>query len=119
MLLLQVAAKLQLVSSFVAAHSIGQQVFEAHLTGRPPASTNGKSHLAAPSHNNPNKDQARAGFGAVDADDSDADVAQQVLRESRAEADAALQYAHEVRRAWGGWSRTLAVKAASAVWVCC
>lgn len=87
---LQVASKLQLVSSFVAAHSIGQQVFNAHFAGRTADGNN--------SNGNKTRDaeatqQARAGFAS---DPGDADVEQQVLRESRAEADAALQYAHDV-----------------------
>jgi hypothetical protein len=94
---LQVAAKLQLVSSFVAAHSIAQQVFEVHFADRhaaaaadsaPSGSSNGKDGLP----------KQASGTGAVAHNrNSDAEVAQQVLQESRMEADAALQYAHEVR----------------------
>lgn len=115
------AAKLQLVAAFVAAHSIAQQVISAHFADTAPAgstsaSTGLKDH--AQSETGP-KDHhgARADSLSSTCDDTrqlaadaelgsasngtgreseDAAVAQEVLQESRAEADAALQYAHQV-----------------------
>lgn len=110
----EVAAKLMLVSSFVAAHSIAQQVLGAHLTdssqqhttdstqtdSQTPADSN--SQLSANNNSSQGQDlpdkkkvvaAAPAGAGSSDGD---AAVAQRVLQESRAEADAALQYAHQV-----------------------
>jgi hypothetical protein len=93
---LQVAAKLQLVSSFVAAHSIAQQVFDVHFSDRQAAA----AADAAPVGSSNGKDgvhkQASGAGSVADTRNSDAEVAQQVLQESRMEADAALQYAHEV-----------------------
>lgn len=97
----QVAAKLMLVSSFVAAHSIAQQVLGAHLTASQHADeAPADSNSINGSQEQPHKKQAAAPAG-IGGSDGDMAVAQQVLQESRAEADAALQYAHEVSRSRG------------------
>lgn len=100
---MQVAAKLQLVSAFVAAHATAQQLISAHLaTNSHPApsdmdnsSSKSTSDMqpegsAAQASNNNGLDKAPL---AVEFQ-----VAGQVLQESRAEADAALQYGHKVRQ---------------------
>jgi mannitol-specific phosphotransferase system IIBC component len=114
----QVAAKLMLVSSFVAAHSIAQQVLGAHLTDSSSqqhatdstqtdsqASADSNSELS-PANNNSSSSQGQempdkkkvvaAAPAGAGSSGGDAAVAQRVLQESRAEADAALQYAHQV-----------------------
>lgn len=85
-----------LVSSFVAAHSIAQQVLGAHLTDSQRAD-DAPADSVNSSHDQPSKKQAAAAAAPAGVGGSDGGpVAQRVLQESRAEADAALQYAHEV-----------------------
>lgn len=81
----QIAAKLQLVSAFVAAHTIAQEVFSSHLAGKAEQSSSTAK----------NNGHSQQGSAAGDSG-TEVEVADRVLQESRAEADAALQYAHKV-----------------------
>lgn len=80
----EIAAKLQLVSAFVAAHTIAQEVFSSHLAGKAEQSSSTAK----------NNGHSQQGSAAGDSG-TEVEVADRVLQESRAEADAALQYAHK------------------------
>lgn len=98
-MLRQVASKLQLVSAFVREHTTAQQVLSRHLSERL-SCDNLDSKAPAPgtrSHSSIQNSEAPAPNCAPG--DMEAErVTHQVLRESRAEADAALQYARQVIR---------------------
>jgi hypothetical protein len=104
-----VAANLQLVSAFVAAHSTAQEVFAAHL--KDATTTTATSSQAAAADGSGGAAGSATAAAAVGS--SDASLADRVLSESRGEVDAALSYAHEVRRVCAAESISLELDAES------
>jgi hypothetical protein len=101
LLLLQVAAKLQLVSAFVAAHSAAQEVLEQHLasSSKSKGAHDGSPEGAARDVSGAPAGPAAAATAAAAQPADGANAAAVVAAESRAEVAAAMQYAQAVSAA--------------------